>query len=305
MSELTRALYCMFIACGIAGCAASAVGPSQSGPQTAEFSERGSGQYAVPKQIRYGFTLQNTTARTLNKTSFHTYAPVRQTSNQLVKKITASHPYRLSTDDLGNQILHFEFNDLPSHGTKVVTITIDLLMAQVAVPMSTGEKSLFLAPEPYIESDDAHIRLLAKTLQSNAPVDSAQRVFEWVAGNLKTEMYIPDDRGARYALEQRHGDCTEYAYLFTALNRANGIPTRAIGGYVFEGNAIVKAPDYHNWAEFYADGAWHVVDPLKRNFLRNAPDYVAMRVISTKVKNALGNSHRFSYASGELRVSMN
>jgi hypothetical protein len=304
MPRLTQALCCV-LACCIAGCAGNGIVVPQSGSHATESSDRGSGQYTTPKQIRYGFTLQNITARTLGKTEFHAYAPVRQSSVQLVKKISASHPYKISVDDLGNQIMHFEFNDLPAHGTIVVTVTVDLLMTRAAVPVSMGDKSLFVGPEPYIETDDAQVLALAKTMQSATAVDSAQRAYEWVAGNLKTETYIPDDRGARYALAQRHGDCTEYAYLFTALTRANGIPTRAVGGYVFEGNAIVKAAEYHNWAEFYADGTWHVVDPLKRNFIQNASHYVAMRIISTKVKNALGSSHRFSYASRELQVLMN
>jgi len=304
MSRITDTLWCALAACSVVGCVGGNTVAAPSGGHTTEIPT-GSLAYSTPKQIRYGFTLQNTTARVLDKTSFRAYAPVRQTSTQLVRKISASHPYKMTTDALGNQIMHFEFENLPPHGTKVITVTVDLSMATAAAPMSVGEASMFLQPERYIEADDPQIVSLANTVRRGHTVDSAQRAYEWVATNLKADTYIPDDRGARYALTQRHGDCTEYAYLFTALARANGIPTRVMGGYVFEGNAIVKAPDYHNWAEFYSDGAWHVADPLKRNFVQHTSDYVAMRLISTKVKNALGNSHRFSYSSEDLRVSMN
>src|SRR5437868_14904954 len=114
--------------------------------------------------------------------------------------------------------------------------------------------------------------------------------------NVKTQTYIPKDRGALYALTERTGDCTEFAYLLTALSRADDIPARPIGGYVFKGNAVVKAVDYHNWMEFFVDGYWQIADAQRQVFMQSESDYVAMRIIAADPKSPLGNSHRYNYA---------
>ncbi len=132
----------------------------------------------------------------------------------------------------------------------------------------------------------------------------AQKDYEWIAANVFSEGYIAEDRGAAYAIEARKGDCTEFSYLLTALYRAQQIPARAIGGYVFGGNNIVRPMDYHNWTEFYLDGAWQIADAQKGAFVSRQTDYVAMRVIATGGAAAVA-SQRFSFAGEGLRVEMN
>lgn len=64
--------------------------------------------YTLPRQVTYEFTLQNMGPQVLQKAELRTYAPVKQTANQRCDAITASHPFELSIDDLGNQILYFK-----------------------------------------------------------------------------------------------------------------------------------------------------------------------------------------------------
>ncbi len=68
-----------------------------------------------------------------------------------------------------------------------------------------------------------------------------------MAGNIQYAGYTKDDRGALYALKKRKGDCTEYMYLLTALARANGVPTRGIGGYVYAKDAVLRPMDHTPW----------------------------------------------------------
>jgi len=261
--------------------------------------------YPVPRHLRYSFTLQNTSAATLNKAEFWVYVPVRRTSTQRVAKLSASHAYQLVVDQLGNQILHFEFENFPPLASKVIDIQADLFMADTPNPASGGDSRHFLAPERYVEADAPEITALAKTLHTTTPIATSKAAYDWVASNLKAETYIPDDRGALYALHNKTGDCTEFMDLFVALSRANGIPARGLGGYVLRENAIVKPADYHNWAEFYLDGAWRLVDAQKSVFMQRPSQYVAMRIISASVENPLGTSHRFHYSGAGLKVSMN
>lgn len=261
--------------------------------------------YRVRKTVQYGFTLQNTTPRVIKKAEFWTYTPVKQTSIQQVVKLSASHTYRLISDDLGNQILAFEFENLAPYAAKIISVRVELLMSDESNPDAPHLMGQYLTPERFVESKNEKIVNLAKSLSMATPLETARNIYGWVASHVRSEAFIPDDLGALYALEQGRGDCTEFSYLFTALSRANGIPSRAMGGYVYEGNALFHAADYHNWSEFYVGGAWHIADPQKGFFLGEQSRYVAMRIISSVVQNPLGNSHRFSYAGEGLKVIMN
>ena len=170
--------------------------------------------------------------------------------------------------------------------------------------MSAGRADRFTRPEPHIESDDTRIVGLAKSLSDTRPEASTRKTYDWVAENLFTEAYVAEDRGALYALQHKTGDCTEFSYLLTALYRAQQIPARPIGGYVFSGNGIVKAVDYHNWTEFYTGGAWQIADAQKRAFREKQADYVAMRLIASDMQDQF-SAQRFSYAGAGLAVAMN
>lgn len=261
-------------------------------------------RYPVQKQIRYSFTLTNSTGSLLEKPKFWTYLPIPVTSHQKVKKVTANYPYHEQRDDLGNSVIHFDLQDIPPYGARIVTITVDLLMSDRPVPMPAGDRARFLSREPFIESDDGKITSLAAQLHVESPADTARNDYEWVEKNIKSESYVAEDRGALYAVETHKGDCTEFAYLLTALYRAQQIPARAMGGYAFGGNGVMKPTDYHNWSEFYLDGAWHVADAQKGAFADSQTDYVGMRVIATGGQAAVA-SQRFSFAGEGLRVEMN
>lgn len=58
-------------------------------------------------------------------------------------------------------------------------------------------------------------------------------------------------------LEDRSGDCTEFADLFTTLARAVGLPARTVVGLAYHGSAFAL----HAWNEVAVDGAWRGVDP--------------------------------------------
>lgn len=65
--------------------------------------------YNVQRQVRYSFTLKNTTNKVKQNIVFQVYAPVKQTATQIVKNIDASHPYELVIDQLDNHNTLFFF----------------------------------------------------------------------------------------------------------------------------------------------------------------------------------------------------
>lgn len=302
MSGMIRVAACLSTIF-LAGCA----GGMSSSPNAAGTGD--AGHYPVQKQIRYSFTLSNSTGKLLEKPRFWTYLPIPVTSHQKVKKIVANYPYQEKRDELGNDTIFFDLKDIPPYGKRIVSITVDMLMSESPVAMPVGDRTHFLSREPYIETDDAGITALAAQLHGGSAAVMARNDYEWVARNITSESFIAEDRGAVYAMETHRGDCTEFAYLLTALYRAQQIPARAMGGYAFGGNGVMKAVDYHNWSEFYLDGAWHVADAQKGAFANKQTDYVAMRVIATGGALATGGpaiaSQRFSFAGEGLRVEMN
>ncbi len=255
--------------------------------------------YSITRQIRYSYTLQNKTNQVIRNAEFKTYGPVKQTATQLCKHIETSHPYELIADEYGNQVIHFIINEFPPYATKIIKIKADLLMADTALSMSRNKNQHFLAPEKYIES--GHKLIAEKAQKLKSPVN----IFEWVSKNIKYEGYIKNPRGAFYAFTKRSGDCTEFMYLFTAMCRSVGIPARGIGGYICTKDTILKPSAYHNWAEFYDNGVWHISDPQNRVIMSNSEDYIAMRIIRNSDEESGKQFQRFWFKGEGLKVKMN
>lgn len=259
----------------------------------------------INRNIQYSFTVQNTTNHLISKADFWVYAPVKKNSIQENISLTSSHPYELITDKLNNQILHFTFSNVAPFATTVISIDAKLLMHNNLLIDKRASLKPFLLPERYIESDRVEIKKLAQRLRGKTLNETAERTFRWVAANIKYDGYSSYDRGALYALKEKKGDCSEFTYLFVALCRANGIPARAVGGYVCSENTILSADRYHNWAEVYLDKAWQIADAQKNVFLRDQVYYIAMRIIDNNNKNPMGDYHRFRLEGEGIKVKMN
>jgi transglutaminase-like putative cysteine protease len=248
--------------------------------------------YTRPRHIEYSVTVQNTTNHTIDQAHLWTYVPVALTATQQRVQLGATLPFQEIVDAFGNSILAFTLHDLRPSATKILTIRVDLLFSETPVPEPVLQTSrlresvpqsarlqCYLHPELSCESDDAAIVQLANRLKSENTNETAETIFQWVADNIEYAGYLKQPRGARYALEYKQGDCTECMYLFVALCRAAGIPARGLGGYVISKNAILKASEYHNWAEFYIDGIWHIADPQRGVFMEQQSSYLVMQIL--------------------------
>jgi hypothetical protein len=135
-----------------------------------------------------------------------------------------------------------------------------------------GTAKSYLAPEPFIESDDPAI--VAEARQAIGDLrerrTQAERLTRFVNGLLekKPTVSIPS---AREVLRTRVGDCNEHTALFVAMARAVGIPARIAVGLVFVRGAFY----YHAWPEVYIEerggrGLWLPVDPTLNQFPADA-----------------------------------
>lgn len=100
---------------------------------------------------------------------------------------------------------------------------------------------------------------------ATAPLKKARRIFRWVRTHMTYEYPPPGGRGATVALREGKGDCGQYADLFVAMCRAQGIPARFAGGFrLGPAPAAGEAGTVgsHAWAEFrLPNGQWLPADP--------------------------------------------
>jgi transglutaminase-like putative cysteine protease len=259
----------------------------------------------ISRNIQYSFTVQNTTNHLLSKTEFWTYAPIQSNSIQNRVALESSLPYQLISDKQGNQIIHINLNNVAPYASSSITIKAKFTMQKKPKLAQVKNLKPYLSPEKYIESDNPEIKKLAQTLKEKTVKATAGKTFNWVYANIKYDGYSSYDRGALYALREKKGDCSEFTYLFVALCRANGIPARAIGGYICPESAILSPEKYHNWAEIYIDDSWQIADPQNNLFLKEQADYIAMRIIGEDKNSPMNNYHRFRFEGEGLKVKMN
>src|SRR5213594_4218026 len=119
-------------------------------------------------------------------------------------------------------------------------------------------EELYVAPSPFIESDDPTIVARARAIVGDErdPVRRAERLLHWVATSLAREpsATVPS---ARQVLRVIRGGCNEHALLLTALARAAGIPAPMIARAVYLYGAFL----YHAWSELWL-GRWVSADAV-------------------------------------------
>lgn len=188
--------------------------------------------------------------------------------------------------------------------------------------VKTGEYQgniMYLNPEQFIVSNDELIKQKAKEIVGNEtnPYKKAQLIFKYVVKNMKynndspisntgsysairdilrgTESTITEEikKGLVYNKEtgkydkkefnkQEGGSCFEYATLFAAMLRSQGIPARVPVGFVVSSEEVSKlkekgsidiSKNAHAWVEMYiAPYGWVLADPTVANVNSSTPD---------------------------------
>jgi transglutaminase-like putative cysteine protease len=121
-----------------------------------------------------------------------------------------------------------------------------------------GSDPKYLEDSAEVQARHPMIRALARELagEKQNAWQIAKDINRWVHLNLEKELV--DTVTALDALHERRGECQSHTFLFTALTRAVGIPTRIVNGLVY-------SPEYagflyHAWPEVYV-GEWRALDP--------------------------------------------
>jgi hypothetical protein len=116
----------------------------------------------------------------------------------------------------------------------------------------------FLQSSLAVPSQDAEIRALAAEIAGAHGGASAQvrAILAWMQANIRKEP--ADAFSALDVLKAKRGECQGHAYLYAALARAVGIPTRVANGLVY--SPELQGFAYHTWNESLVDGEWTGVD---------------------------------------------
>lgn len=255
------------------------------------------------RTLRFTIKLSNPYMRVLRDQVIWLYMPVKQSSVQGLLGIETTMPSQMLSDELGHSILRLPVAELAPLGQRLVGVTARMRLRKNLNQATEIMASDWLDDEAFTEVKNQSIVDLANRLKGKDHMQTARNIYDWVGSNIGYLGYVADDLGALYALTERKGDCTEYAFLVVALARACQIQARVVGGYVTDRDVAPRADEYHNWAELYFNGQWNLVDAQKLNWLEPAVHYVAFRYFKYKNINPVGLSHRFQ-VSGEMRANM-
>ena len=255
------------------------------------------------RQLRFTVSLANPKPHELQSQTLWLYVPVAEGPTQQLAALTVSMLHERLTDAIGHAIVKLDFPKFPPFATKLVSITANVLLTSEPASTLLQNPQDWLGAEHFVETNDPRIQKLAAELKRLTDRETAQSIYAWTRENLRHTAYAADVLGALDALLRGGGDCTEYACLAIALARANGIPARRVGGFVTDHDSVLRAADYHDWAEVYFDGAWRLLDAHKGHWLEPAGQYVAFRYGRDVETNAIGLAQRFRVL-GELEVRL-
>ncbi|CAB1130196.1 TGc domain-containing protein [Candidatus Hydrogenisulfobacillus filiaventi] len=100
----------------------------------------------------------------------------------------------------------------------------------------------------------------ALTAGVDDPARRAWLLFHWITEHIAYNYHLVPAGGALAVLRTRSGICSDFADLYTAMLRTDGIPARLVSGYVTSNGD--GEGGFHQWVEFYLPRVgWVASDP--------------------------------------------
>jgi hypothetical protein len=117
----------------------------------------------------------------------------------------------------------------------------------------------YLAPSATVQSRHPNIRITAGEIAGGErdPARLVEKIVRWMQTNI--EKAPLDVFSAIDVLDRKKAECQGHAYLYTALARALGIPTRIANGLAY--SEQFEGFLFHSWAESWIGDRWLPVDP--------------------------------------------
>lgn len=285
----------------------------------------------VPKQyhVTYSVVIYNDDAE-IKELEVWMPKPSSYDSQKIERVDILTMPYNVMIDKYGNTIIHWENLDLYLENFK----SLELPCASMAIYCTLYETKnyinrgsvgqynktdsqylLYTCPEQFIESNDTQIITTANNIAGNItnPYDKACLIYDWTLAHMEYEKK-KGLNSAKRELESGYGDCWEYSVLFSALCRAEGIPTRLVLGFWLEeeesfSNAMSRSdanerrilnPTGHVWTEVYIPNyGWIPIDASMGDSDKYYKDYYFGNLDNERLIFQKGGVHTLEIAYKE------
>jgi len=158
-------------------------------------------------------------------------------------------------------LLRFAKGDSIQITSKIMINRFDLTTVKKKIDKNIdyANHDQYLKHEKNFQKNNKKIKTEANKLIGKDDFETLENIFHFVTNHLDYFRFKNENRGAKKALKQGLGDCTEYSELMIALSRANGFPARIIFGKTLERNGRVEL---HNWPEIFIEKlGWVPFDP--------------------------------------------
>ncbi len=180
----------------------------------------------------------------------------------------------IATDKWGQQTAHFHFENVEA-GKNVE--------GQMVLKAKISEVRYFIYPEDVGTLADIPQEIKDKYLENNEKYNfdhpviqnavkeaigdetNSYLIFRGIFNYLIGNMYYEMSGGwntAPTVLARGNGSCSEYSFVYIAMCRAAGLPSRYVGSVVVRGDYACIDDVFHRWVEVYLPNyGWVPIDP--------------------------------------------
>jgi hypothetical protein len=267
--------------------------------------------YTQAGQLKYSIKIHNALARTLPRSEFRLFLPVKSSTQQWVGAISSNIESKILSDDLGNQIAYFRFADLKPGDSRDLNVNIDTLRSVDPVKPLLENKAPYLVGNEQINITHEVVAKLAAELKGDTAEKTVTNILGWIAENIKPEEAASEetnksasdaaDKGEQPPVEPVHPPEAEanieasevisskkYSELgilnvFTALARANDLPVRFVVGLdkkEGESGAALSFNDAVGFVQFFDSKQWQSVSITEYKIFTVAKDFQSMRYLT-------------------------
>lgn len=201
--------------------------------------------------------------------------PSHDEARSFLRSLFVASPYRLNANALSGEIRYRLTTTAPQPwqpprtGEQSIAVDGDNLLLSICADCgdepapSTDTLRHHLAANAWVRSDDPRIRSFARQHGRGRSVHARMTgLTEAVRAHMNGPIDYRHYHDAVTALENRSGDCTEFAVLLAAVARARGIPTRIVHGIAYSGRLVERTHVFspHAWVQAWDGTRWTSYD---------------------------------------------
>jgi transglutaminase-like putative cysteine protease len=210
-----------------------------------------------------------------------TPAPSAEEAREYLRSLFVASPYRLNAIVLSGEI-HYRLQFAtpqtwawPQTGEQLVEVAEDGIRIAICgdcgdeAPPSPETLRRYLAANAWVRSDDRRIESFSRQYARGLSVRTRmQTLTDAVRNHMNGPIDYRHYHDAVTALENRNGDCTEFAVLLAATARARAIPTRIVHGLAYSGRIAGSTHVFspHAWVQAWDGSRWVSYDAAYGKF---------------------------------------